>query len=139
MTVAFFYFSLNILILLKSNLDFTKLFRPTLGCIYLFAGLNKLSPGFRTGKILVSYLPEWLANLSTPLAYITIGAEVALGLGIFLEWGGVKWLSLILHTSILIFIPTDSLHFFNLAIYGCVMVLAVFLLSSPPRRIIGAQ
>jgi len=126
MTVAFFYFSLNISIAQSLKVSLTSLFKPTLIFIYLFAGLNKLSPGFRSGSILEYYLPISLKKYSQ---YLSIGAiiiELLIALLIYLNWSRVIYLILLLHFMIQILIPTDLLHFFSLLIYGFAMSFSAF-------------
>jgi hypothetical protein len=113
MTVAFFYFSLNIGIAQSLKIPLTSLFKPTLIFIYLFAGLNELSPGFRSGSILEYYLPSSLKDYSQ---YLSIGAiiiELLIALLIYFNWSRVIYLVLLLHLMIQILIPTDLLHFFS--------------------------
>jgi hypothetical protein len=130
MTVAFFYFSLNISIARSTNISLTSLFRPTLIFIYLFAGLNKFSPGFRSGSILQAYLPQFLKDYAQYLSILTIIFELAIALLIYLRWSKVMYLIVMLHFMILILIPTDWLHFFNLSIYGLAMIVSAFVIFS---------
>ena len=126
MTVAFFYFACNISIARSSKITFTSLLRPTLIFIYLFAGLNKLSPGFRSGSILRSYLPDSLKDHAQYLSISAIFFELLIALLIYLNWSKVTFLIFILHAMIQVLIPTDPLHFFSLLIYGVAMSFSAF-------------
>lgn len=130
MTVAFFYFSLNLSIAQRYKISLIKLFRPTLIFIYLFAGLNKLSPGFRSGTILEYYLPNFLKEYSFYLSISAIVAELLIAVLIYLNRSKVKYLILLLHFMILILIPTDWPHFFSLLIYGAAMSFSAFVVFS---------
>jgi hypothetical protein len=130
MTVAFFYFSCNISIARNTNISLMSLFRPTLIFIYLFAGLNKFSPGFRSGSILQFYLPDFLKDYSQYLSISAIIFELLIALLIYLRWAKVVYLILMLHFMIQILIPTDWLHFFALLIYGAAMSFSAFVIFS---------
>ena len=134
MTVAFFYISLNLMFHRMYSKPLHIFFRPTMICIYLFAGLNKLSPGFRSGEILLQYLPSALLPYSQLLSLLAILCELSIAVLLFLNQPIARYLTLVLHLAILVLIPTDLLHFYSLAIYGTAMTLSVNLSFNPKSR-----
>jgi hypothetical protein len=133
MTVAFLYFSINICLLNITKKSFSYFFRPTLIAIYLFAGLNKMSPAFISGGILKIYLPDVLESFAKPLAFLALFTELTIALLLFLNRKGARWLVLFFHLGIQFFIPTDILHFYSLFLYGSAMTLSAFLLFDKSR------
>jgi hypothetical protein len=128
MTVAFMYFAINIFLISKNYKNFKYFFQPTLFAIYFFAGLNKLSPAFRSGDVLKIYLPEYLLEYRKQLAIAAIITEIYISITVLLQLNHGKYIALILSISILILLPTDTLHFFNLFIYQAAMIISMFLL-----------
>jgi len=133
MTVAFLYFSINISLMNLTKKNFSYFFRPSLIAIYLFAGLNKMSPGFISGEILKVYLPDKIVPFAKPLAFLAVFAELTIALLLYLNWKGVRWLVLLFQLSIQFLIPTDFLHFYSLFIYGFAMTFSAFLLFDKSR------
>jgi hypothetical protein len=133
MTVAFLYFSINISLIILTKKNFSYFFRPTLIAIYLFAGLNKMSPAFISGGILKIYLPDVLESFAKPLAFLALFTELTIALLLFLNWKGARWLVLFFHLGIQFFIPIDILHFYSLFLYGSAMTLSAFLLFDKSR------
>ena len=133
MTVAFMYFAINIFLMSKNYKNFRYFFRPTLFAIYLFAGLNKLSPAFINGDILKIYLPEYLLQYRKQLAIAVVITEIYISFSVLLQLNHGKYIALVLSISILILLPTDALHLFNLFIYQTAMVISMFLLFQKNR------
>jgi hypothetical protein len=125
MTVAFFYISLNLMLASIYHKPLHFFFKPTVICIYIFAGLNKFSPGFRDGDILSQYLPQPFQPYSGSLAILAILTELSIAVLVYFNLFIAKYFTIALHLGILILIPTDLLHFYSLAIYGVAMIVSV--------------